>query len=142
MTLGGGAARRPGGQRRYFGRGDVLRDATLELSDGVRVEIDSLFQNCEVRLRPGTELVVGPSGVLADCRIVGAGDITIQGQFFERNSPGILGPRRLAVAGRGAIVATIEQAPELTQFAFERGSRLRLRIVKATGQSSSAPKGG
>src|SRR4029453_11457432 len=64
LTLGGGPGRRPGGQRRYFGRGDVLRDATLELSDGVRVEIDSLFQNCEVRLRPGTELVVGPSGVL------------------------------------------------------------------------------
>jgi hypothetical protein len=125
--------------RRYFGRGDVLRNATLEFGENAKVEIDSVFENCLVQVGPGTELVVGQAGVLADCRIVGNGDITIHGQFFERESPGIVGPRALTVTSKAALVASVEQADALTRFAFERGSRLRLKIMK---HSASAQKGG
>ena len=53
------------GDRRYFGTGDVLRNATLQFDQGARVEIDSLFENCVVELGEGTSLVVGKGGVLA-----------------------------------------------------------------------------
>jgi uncharacterized protein YjbI with pentapeptide repeats len=116
--------------RRYFGHGDVLKNATLDFEPGARVEIDSLFENCAINLGEGTELVVGESGVLADCNISGAGSITVHGQFFERESPGIVGPRELVVSSGGALVASVRQNGELTRFAFERGSRLRVRIVR------------
>ena len=45
----------------------MLRNATLDFEAGARVEIDSLFENCSIKLGEGTELVVGESGVLADC---------------------------------------------------------------------------
>src|SRR5262249_55209217 len=89
------------GNRRYFGRGDVLRNATLQFDTGARVEIDSLFDNCTIHLGDGAELIVGEVGVLADCEIAGAGNITVHGKFFERQSPGIIGPRRLIVSARG-----------------------------------------
>jgi len=95
-----------------------------------RVEIDSLFQNCAINLGDGTELVVGESGVLADCQIFGGGSVTVHGHFFERESPGIVGPRELVVSGKGALVASVQQSPELTKFAFERGSRLRVKILR------------
>jgi uncharacterized protein YjbI with pentapeptide repeats len=123
--------------RRYFGRGDVLRDASLEFEPGARVEIDSLFQNCSITLGEGTELVVGDAGVLADCRIAGGGLITINGQFFERESPGIVAPRELTVSRQGAMVASVQQAASLTRFAFQRGSRLRVKILKATSNGAS-----
>jgi uncharacterized protein YjbI with pentapeptide repeats len=126
--------------RRYFGHGDVLRGATLTFEAGARVEIDSLFENCSIQLGDGTELVVGKSGVLADCKIAGAGSITIDGQFFERESPGIVGPRELIVSREGALVASVQQSPALTRFRFERGSRLRVKIGK--DKDSSAQKGG
>jgi uncharacterized protein YjbI with pentapeptide repeats len=116
--------------RRYFGHGDVLKNATLDFEPGARVEIDSLFENCAINLGEGTELVVGESGVLADCHIEGAGSITVHGQFFERESPGIVGPRELVVSNAGALVASVKQNAELTRFGFERGSRLRVKIVK------------
>jgi len=122
--------------RRYFGHGDVLKNATLDFDAGARVEIDSLFENCAINLGDGTELVVGAGGVLADCNISGAGSITVHGQFFERQSPGIVGPRELVVSNGGAIVASVRQHAALTRFAFERGSRLRVKIV------SSDVKGG
>jgi hypothetical protein len=43
-----------GKNRRYFGRGDILRDATLAFDGGARVEVDSLFENCLITLGPGT----------------------------------------------------------------------------------------
>src|SRR5206468_1763849 len=85
------AAATPAGWR-YFGRGDVLRNASLEFHGSARVEIDSLFENCSIKLGEGTELVVGRAGVLADCSITGGGSITIHGQFFEKESPGIVAP--------------------------------------------------
>jgi len=120
----------PPASRRYFGQGDVLKNATLDFEPGARVEIDSLFQNCAINLGEGTQLVVGETGVLADCQIAGAGSVTVHGQFFERESPGIVGPREVIVSSKGALVASVEQLAELTRFAFERGSRLRLKIIR------------
>ena len=141
--LGGVAARAPAAPaaRRYFGHGDVLRNATLAFDAGARVEIDSLFENCSIQLGEGTELVVGDSGVLADCTVSGGGAITINGQFFERESPGIVGARELTVSRQGALVASVQQSAELTRFRFERGSRLRVKIVKGK-DDSSVQKGG
>jgi len=116
--------------RRYFGHGDVLKNATLAFEPAAKVEIDSLFENCTIQLGEGTELVVGDAGVLADCNITGGGSITINGQFFEKQSPGIVGPRELTVSEKGALVASVQQSPGLTRFRFERGSRLRVKIVK------------
>ena len=77
---------------RYFGQGDVLRNATLEFGEGIKVQIESRFEQCSIALGRGAELTVGKSGVLAQCRIEGAGDITLHGRFYERESPGIVGP--------------------------------------------------
>ena len=122
-------------RRRYFGRGDVLLNATLQFDAGARVEIDSLFQNCVINLGERTELIIGAAGVLADCQIVGAGHITVHGKFFERSSPGIVGPRQLMVTAGGAVVAAVAQNAELTQFGFESGCQLRLKIVGDKQQS-------
>jgi uncharacterized protein YjbI with pentapeptide repeats len=120
--------------RRYFGRGDVLRNAALEFSPGAKVEIDSVFENCSIKLGEGTSLVVGEAGVLADCQISGDGEITVHGHFFERESPGIIGPRALVVTAKGALVASLQQPASPTRFAFERGCRLRLKVIKPTGE--------
>jgi hypothetical protein len=88
-----------------------------------------LFQNCTINLGERTELIIGAAGVLADCQIVGAGCITVHGKFFERASPGIVGPRQLMVTAGGAVVAAVAQNVELTQFGFESGCQLRLKIV-------------
>lgn len=130
--------------RRYFGHGDVLRNATLTFEPGARIEIDSLFENCQIQLGEGTELVIGSSGVLADCNIAGGGSITINGQFFERQSPGIVGARELVVSREGALVASVQQSAAMTRFRFERGSRLRVKIAKNEPgkNAASAQKGG
>jgi uncharacterized protein YjbI with pentapeptide repeats len=117
------------GKRRYFGRGDVLKNATLQFDAGARVEIDSLFQNCTINIGEQTELIVGPSGVLADCEIIGGGAVTVHGKFFERKSPGIVGPRQLSVSSRGAVVSAVSQHAQQTRFAFETGCQLRVKIV-------------
>ncbi|HLU67803.1 MAG TPA: hypothetical protein VKZ63_16075, partial [Kofleriaceae bacterium] len=113
------------------GRGDVLKGATLRLDDGARVEIESLFEGCRIELGEGTELVVGASGVLADCTVVGHGRIVISGKFYEQKSPGIVGPTQLVVSSGGCLVAEVVQAAEATQFAFEPGSNLRVKIRPA-----------
>jgi uncharacterized protein YjbI with pentapeptide repeats len=116
-------------RRRYFGRGDILRNATLSFDSSARVEIDSLFQNCTIQLGEGTELIIGPDGVLADCEVIGAGCVTVHGKFFERVAPGIIGPRTLNVSAKGTVVSAVAQRPELTRFAFEAGCQLRLKVV-------------
>jgi len=138
-----GVARALPPDRRYFGRGDILRNATLEFSPGAKVEIDSVFENCSIKLGVGTTLVVGETGVLADCQISGDGEIVVHGHFFERESPGIVGPRALVVTARGALVASLQQPATPTRFAFERGCRLRLKVVKPTGEKVTvlAPSG-
>ena len=123
---------------RYFGRGDVLKGATLRLEAGARVEVESLFEQCTIELGEGTELVVGSGGVLSDCTVVGHGSIQIAGKFYERKSPGIVGPTQLVVSAGGCLVAEVEQAVEATRFAFEPGSNLRVKIRN----SRSRDKGG
>ncbi|HKQ71477.1 MAG TPA: pentapeptide repeat-containing protein, partial [Polyangiaceae bacterium] len=117
--------------RRYFGRGDVLRNATLEFDSGAFVEIESLFEQCSISLGQGTELVVGRGGVLSDCQIKGGGNITINGHFFERQSPGIIGAEQVVVSEGGALVGAVEQAAHSTRFAFEPGCKLRMKILQA-----------
>jgi uncharacterized protein YjbI with pentapeptide repeats len=115
---------------RYFGRGDVLRDATLEFGENSRIHVDSRFDNCSITLREGAELTIGESGVLKNCAIVGKGKVIVHGRFFERQSPGIVGVRSLVVSSRGGLVGGVEQVAEGTQFAFEPGSRLRMKILR------------
>ena len=115
---------------RYFGKGDVLRDATLEFGEGSVIHIDSRFENCLIALGEGAELTIGKSGVLKACEIVGNGCITVHGRFFERTSPGISGARSVTVSGSGAMVGGLEQAEGATLFAFEPGCRLRVKILK------------
>ncbi len=115
---------------RYFGKGDVLRDATLEFGKDSVIQIDSRFENCSIALGEGADLTIGEAGVLKNCEIVGHGKITVHGRFFERQSPGIVGARSVVVSARGAMVGGIEQAAEATVFAFEPGSRLRVKILR------------
>jgi len=141
--LPGAAAARPtngsaAANARYFGRGDVLKGATLRLEAGARVEVESLFEQCTIELGEGTELVVGSGGILSDCTVVGHGSIQIAGKFYERKSPGIVGPTQLVVSAGGCLVAEVEQAVEATRFAFEPGSNLRVKIRN----SRSKDKGG
>jgi uncharacterized protein YjbI with pentapeptide repeats len=115
---------------RYFGKGDVLRDATLEFGNGSVIHVDSRFENCSIALGEGAELTIGEPGVLKNCAIVGRGSIVVHGRFFERSSPGIVGPKSLVVSTGGAVVGSIEQTTEPTAFAFEPGCRLRVKILK------------
>lgn len=123
---------------RYFGKGDVLRDATLEFGKRSIIHIDSRFENCSISLGDGAELTIGEPGVLKNCEIVGRGKITIHGRFFERKSPGIVGAERVVVSSRGALVGGVEQSPEATVFAFEPGSRLRVKILKPRERATAA----
>jgi len=141
--LTGQAPARPADERsanrRYFGRGDVLRNASLQFDEGATVEIESLFEQCTIALGRGTELIVGSDGVLAGCQITGAGNITINGKFFEKpegkknSGAGIVGAHQLVVTASGALVGAVQQPPELTRFAFEPGCQLRMRISTSAG---------
>jgi len=119
--------------KRFLGQGDVLRAATLEFSEGCQVEIESYLENCAINLGHGSTLTVGSHGVLEGCRIVGSGDIVIAGKFLEGGaSPGIVGPRRLHVGQTGTVVAAVQQAFTLTEFGFEHGCSLSLKIRKSS----------
>jgi uncharacterized protein YjbI with pentapeptide repeats len=118
-----------GSTTRYFGKGDVLRDALLEFGAGSKIRIDSRFENCTITLGDGAELVIGEAGVLRNCQIAGYGDITIDGCFFQRQSPGISGARSVVVTSKGAVSGAVEQRIEPTRFAFEPGCRLRVKIT-------------
>jgi uncharacterized protein YjbI with pentapeptide repeats len=115
---------------RYFGKGDVLRDAMLEFGDNSMIHIDSRFESCSIALGEGAELTIGESGVLKNCSIVGKGKVIVHGRFFERQSPGIVGVRSLFVSARGGIVGGVEQVSDGTHFAFEPGCRLRMKILR------------
>ncbi|HEU0004705.1 MAG TPA: hypothetical protein VFS12_01825, partial [Terriglobia bacterium] len=109
-----------------------LRGATLEFSENCQVEIESYLENCTIYLGQGSTLTVGSNGVLEGCQIVGSGDIVIAGEFIEDGvSPGIVGPRRLHVGQTGTVVAAVQQASTLTEFGFEHGCSLSLRIRKS-----------
>jgi hypothetical protein len=135
-----GKAAAPAVKARYFGRGDVLRNAHLEFDAGAAVEIESLFEHCTIALGQATELVIGKSGVLSGCQIRGAGRITIHGKFLERESPSIVGATHLVVSAGGSMVGAVEQPPEATRFAFEPGCALRVKIQQT--KKDVTPKAG
>jgi uncharacterized protein YjbI with pentapeptide repeats len=118
--------------KRFFGQGDVLRGATLEFVENSRVEIESYLEDCTIHLGHGSTLTVGPHGVLTGCQIMGSGDIVISGKFHENGAtPGIVGPRRLQVRKTGTVVTAVQQALTLTDFGFEHGCSLSLKIRKS-----------
>ena len=93
--------------------------------------MESRFENCEIKLKTGARLVIGPHGALEGCRIQGAGEIVVEGRVDENGkSRSIVGPKRLIVGKAGAVIGAIKQANEQTEFGFERGCRLRLRIER------------
>ena len=113
-----------------------MSDKRTLIEDGTELK-GTLTSNCPIVVMGRVEgELTGPSvevtetGVLADCQIAGAGSVTVHGHFFERESPGIVGPREVIVSSKGALVASVEQIAEQTRFAFERGSRLRLKIIR------------
>jgi uncharacterized protein YjbI with pentapeptide repeats len=123
-----------GVSKRYFGRGDILRNATLEFGAGASVEVESTFERCTISLGEGTAFVVGEHGVLSGCQIRGAGSVTVHGRFEEAESPGIDGATHVSVSARGALYGAVAQPPERTVFAFEPGCVLRMKITNATSQ--------
>ena len=127
--LRGTPMREESSSTRYFGKGDVLRDASLEFGVGSVIQIDSRFDNCTITLNEGAELTIGEAGVLKNCSIVGKGKLTVHGRFFERQSPGIVGVQSLVVSARGGLVGGVEQMADGTSFAFEPGCRLRMKIL-------------
>jgi hypothetical protein len=137
LFLSGLAADRPPVNKRYFGKGDVLRNAHLEFNAGVVVEIESLFEHCTISLGDATELVVGKSGMLSGCQIKGSGKVTIHGKFVERESPGITGVTQLLVSSGGSLFGAVEQPADLTRFAFEPGCVLRMKIQQDKAERAS-----
>ncbi len=132
-AAGAGNGHRPD-MARYFGRGDILRGASLRFDSGCRVEVQSLFEKCTIELGEGTEFLVGTSGVLSDCKVSGRGNLIIAGKVYEKESPGIVGPAQVVVSAGGCLVGEVEQAGEPTRFAFEPGSNLRLKIRDSRGK--------
>jgi uncharacterized protein YjbI with pentapeptide repeats len=117
--------------KRFFGKGDVLRNATLEFGEKSSVEIESRFENCSIALGTGAVLKLGKHGVLQGCQVVGFGEIVIHGEFKENGKgPGFVGPKRLTVGKDGVVTGTVQQPPEMTDFGFEPGCVLRLKIQK------------
>lgn len=127
----GSAASSSGQAKRFFGQGDVLRNATLEFGEKSLVEIESRFENCSIAIGSGAILTLGKHSILKGCQVVGFGEIVIQGEFKENGKgPGIVGPKRLTVRKGGVVNCSVQQPPELTEFSFERGCRLRMKIHK------------
>ena len=121
-----------GSGRRYFGKGDIMRDATLVFGDNAYVEIESIFEKCAITLGNGAELVVAREGILRNCSVSGAGRVTVHGFFSETESgPGLIGPRQLFVSSKGSIISKVQQTAQATKFGFEPGCRLRLTILEA-----------
>jgi uncharacterized protein YjbI with pentapeptide repeats len=140
LILSGLAEQGPPAKKRYFGRGDVMRNAHLEFDSGAAVEVESTFEQCSISLGEGAELVVGKHGVLSGCQIKGAGRITINGKFVERESPGIAGCTQLVVTSGGSLVGAVEQPPEWTRFAFEPGCVLRMKITQKGNGNNNGEK--
>jgi hypothetical protein len=70
-------------------------------------------------------------GVLKGCQIVGRGDIVIAGEFIEGGaSPELWAHDGFTWGRRERFVAAVQQASTLTEFGFEHGCSLSLRIRK------------
>jgi len=120
-----------GRARRFFGEGDVLRNASLEFGEDSVVEVQSRFEDCSIELSDGAQLTIGEDGALHGCRITGPGEIVVHGSFVHNDgSPSIVGPRCVTVGRSGEIAGTLEQHVDLTRFAIESGCALRLKVLR------------
>jgi uncharacterized protein YjbI with pentapeptide repeats len=117
--------------RRYFGHGDVLRDASLEFDTDSIVEVDGRFLKCNITLGTGAQLIIGKDGLFDGCQIQGSGIVVIHGRFISTAASGISGARRVIVGATGVLKGTVKQPSGLTNFAFESGCVLRLKIETA-----------
>lgn len=117
-------------QVRYFGHGDILKNATLHFDSLAKVEIDSMFENCKIHLADGARLTVGNRGFLNNCQIFGGGNVAVNGVLFEKDGPAVNEVRELKVGSQGTLVSTVKQHPDQTRFLFEKGSRLQLRVLE------------
>jgi hypothetical protein len=115
---------------RFFGEGDVLKNAELEFSAGSTVEVDGRFESCTIKLGDDAQLKIGRSGVMRDCRIEGEGIILVHGQMLNHASESLAIPKVFFVASTGTAVGTIKQPRGLTRFGFEPGCNLKLKIRK------------
>ncbi|MFQ3640172.1 MAG: pentapeptide repeat-containing protein, partial [Chloracidobacterium sp.] len=117
--------------RRYFGHGDVLRDASLEFDADSIVEVDGRFLKCNITLGQGAQLIIGREGLLDGCQVHGSGVLVVHGRFTSEAAPGIDGARRIIVGSTGSVRATVKQPAGHTHFAFEPGCVLRLKTERA-----------
>jgi uncharacterized protein YjbI with pentapeptide repeats len=113
--------------RRYVGPGDILRNAELSFESGAEVQVDGLLEHCELNMAEDASLIIGETGVLENCRVVG-GRVRVNGCFLERTRVGLDGPVELVVSRQGAVATTLQQPASETQFGFAAGCRLRLYI--------------
>lgn len=114
---------------RYFGRGDVLRNAELVFAAGAVVTVEGTFDRCHLHLGEGTRLEVGRSGSLLACKIVGTGHVTILGRLANDGGDGAETTARvLRVAAGGFAAGRVRQPEGGTRFGFEPGCVLRLEI--------------
>lgn len=120
------AAAGPG--TRFFGPGDVLKNAELEFSDGSVVEVQGQFENCKIVLGEDARLTIGQTGVLRDCRVAGQGVIFVHGRMLNGSGKALTTPKVFFVGASGTAVGTIQQPKGFTRFGFEPGCSLRLKI--------------
>jgi hypothetical protein len=126
-----GAVPAPGAPAtRFFGEGDVLKNAELEFSEGSVVEVQGRFENCRIVLGDDARLTIGPTGVLRDCRVEGRGVVLVHGQMLNDSGKALTIPKVFFVGATGTAVGTIQQPPGLTRFGFEPGCCLRLQITR------------
>jgi uncharacterized protein YjbI with pentapeptide repeats len=125
--------------RRYVGPGDILRNAELSFESGAEVQVDGLLEHCELNMAEDASLIIGESGVLENCRVIG-GRVRVNGSFLERTRVGLDGPVELVVSKQGAVATTLQQPASETQFGFAAGCRLRLYIKdpKKTAEDNHA----
>lgn len=114
---------------RFFGQGDVLKNADLEFSAGSIVEVDGRFENCKIALGEEAQLKVGKTGFLRDCQITGRGVILVHGRMLNDDGKALTIPKVFFVGSTGTAVGTIKQPQGLTRFGFEPGCVLRLKIT-------------
>jgi uncharacterized protein YjbI with pentapeptide repeats len=128
--LGGGAPALPSGKA-SVARTEYLNGARLLFTDGADVTVHGLLEQCLLQLGPSTDLTIAPDAALIDCRILGGRRITIAGAVLDGPTSPIplVEPRAITVAASGVLAGQVQQPTGRTCFAFERGSRLRLRIL-------------
>ncbi|MBK7977914.1 MAG: pentapeptide repeat-containing protein [Deltaproteobacteria bacterium] len=114
---------------RFFGRGDVLRNAELVFAPGAVITVEGTFDRCQLHLGEGTRLEVGRSGSLVACKILGAGHVIVLGRLTNDGGDGAETTARvLRVAAGGFAAGRVRQPDGGTRFGFEPGCVLRLEI--------------